>query len=447
MELNIFFKFEIKYFLFISIFCAIIGINNLIYNEAFFNHYLKSIENRNNDFESKNLTSIYLKKIIYKFKNKLKFLTRININKKEIKKITESNLTLIIDCFKNLNIYNLTEYNIKPFKYVKNPKISIIIPVYNAQIFILQIIKSIQVQSLEDLEIIFVDDCSLDNTTQIISRLQKKDKRIVLLKNKKNKGPFYSRNKAVIFARGEYIQLVDSDDILINNILEKAYLVGKNNNIDIIQYKFFKKKKKISIFDESTSIKVINQPELSDQMYYGKGKLMQDNYYIFNKIIKKKTFLDSLLFIGDDVLNIKLYLNEDLLLLFSILRVANSLLFINDIGYLKLEDLNNTSLFSSSHKNPKSANRIFHDNIMEIRFLFNKSKNNKKDKSIILDFIKMSNRNYASIAKYITLGFDIFEETFNLLLNCSYYDEAQKLKIQNYKNNLMRNKNLTFKIN
>ena len=69
---------------------------------------------------------------------------------------------------------------------------------------------------------------------------------------------------------------------------------------------------------------MINQPELSDQMYYGKGKLTQDNYYLLNKIIKKKTFLDSLLFIGDDVLKIKLYMNEDLLLLFSILRVANS---------------------------------------------------------------------------------------------------------------------------
>ena len=68
----------------------------------------------------------------------------------------------------------------------------------------MQIIKSIQAQSLEDLEIIFVDDFSLDNTTQIISRLQKKDKRIILLRNKQNKGPFYSRNKAVIFARGEY---------------------------------------------------------------------------------------------------------------------------------------------------------------------------------------------------------------------------------------------------
>ena len=68
------------------------------------------------------------------------------------------------------------------------------------------------------MEIIFVDDCSLDNTTQIISRLQKKDKRLFLLKNKKNKGPFYSRNKAGIFARGEYIQFIDSDDILVNYI-------------------------------------------------------------------------------------------------------------------------------------------------------------------------------------------------------------------------------------
>ena len=443
MELDLLFKFDLKYILFIFIFCAIIGINNLIYNEVFFMHYLKSIENRNNDFESKNLTSNYLKKIINKFKNKMKFLSKINYNKKNITKITESNLTHIIECLKTLNIYNKKENNIKAFNFVKNPKISIIIPVYNSQIFILQIIKSIQVQSLEDLEIIFIDDCSLDNTTQIITRLQKKDKRIILLKNKKNKGPFYSRNKAVIFARGEYIQFVDSDDILINNILEKAYLIAKINNIDIIQYKFIKKKKKFVIFDESTSFNIINQPELSDQMYYGKGKLMQDNLYIFNKIIKKKTFLDSLIFIGDDVLKIKLYMNEDLLLLFSILRVANSLLFIKDIGYLKLESLNNASLFSS-HKKPKSANRIFHDNIMEIRFLFNKSKNNKKDKSIILDFIKMSNKNYATITKYITSGFNIFEETFNLLLNCPYYDEIQKLKIQMYKNNLMRNKNLTF---
>ena len=432
-----------KIFLFLSIFFGIIKINNLLHKNIFFVNYLKYIEIKNKQFEAKNLTSKQIKKIIHRIKNKFKYTSNINYDKKIEFNITESNLTKIIDCFENLRNYNLTEQNMIPFNFVKNPKISIIIPIYNSQNLIFQIIKSIQIQSLKDIEIIFIDDCSLDNTTQIIEKLIKKDKRIILLKNMKNKGPFYSRNKAVIFAKGEYIQFMDSDDILINNILEKAYIAAKKNDIDIIQYKFVKRKQKFYIFDEITSLNIINQPELSDQMFYGTGKLKQDNYYIFNKIIRKKTFLDSLLFIGDDLLKIKLYMNEDLLQLFSVLRVANSLLFINCIGYLKLEVINSTSLFSSSHKNPKFANRIFFDNLMEIRFLFYKSQNNKRDKSIILEFIKMSNRNYGSITNYITKGFDIFEETFNLLLNCSYYDKKQKSKIIKYRKKVMMNKNNT----
>lgn len=427
-----------KYFLILSIFYGVITIKNLLYNDIFFINYLKNVEIKNNKFEAKNLTSKQIKKIIKKNKSKYKYSPNNNYDKKAEANIVKLNLTKIIDIYENLYIYNLTEQNIKPYNFVKNPLISIIIPIYNSQNLIFQIVKSIQIQSLKNIEIIFIDDCSLDNTTKNIEKFQKKDKRIILLKNKQNKGPFYSRNKAVVFAKGEYIQFMDSDDILINNILEKSYKIAKKNNIDIIQYKFVKRKHKFYIVDEITSLNIINQPELSDQMFYGKGKLKQANLYIFNKIIRKKTFLEALLFIGDDLLNTKLYMNEDLLQLFSVLRVANSLLFINCVGYMKLEDLNYTSLFSS-HKNPSSANRIFFDNIMEIRFLFNKSLDNKRDKSIILEFIKMSKRNYGDIAKYITKGFDLFQETFNLLLNCSYYDKKQKLKIEKYKNKLMMN--------
>jgi hypothetical protein len=112
---------------------------------------------------------------------------------------------------------------------------------------------------------------------------------------------------------------------------------------------------------------------------------------------------------------------------------------INHIGYLKL-NIMKSSLFSS-HKYPKFANRIFHDNIIEIRFLFNKSKNNKKDKSIILDFIRMSDKYNGPIARYITIGFNYFEDTLNLLLKSPYYNEKQKNKIQKYKNKLMINQN------
>lgn len=178
-------------------------------------------------------------------------------------------------------------------------------------------------------------------------------------------------------------------------------------------------------------------------MYYGKGKLRQDNFFIFNKLINKKTFLDSLIYIGNDLLKIELYMNEDLIQLFCILRVANSLLFINHIGYLKLNG-KRPSLFSSRN-NPKFTNRIFHDNIIEIRFLFNKTNNNKKDKSIILDFIRMSENCYGQMAKNITIGFNFFEDTLNLLINSSYYNEEQKNKIQKYKNKLMINQNYKLK--
>jgi teichuronic acid biosynthesis glycosyltransferase TuaG len=87
---------------------------------------------------------------------------------------------------------------------------------------------------MQDIEIIYIDDCSIDKSDELIQNLQKKDKRIILLKNKERKGTFYSRNKGAIFARGEYLQYIDSADLLVGNILEKAYLNAKTNNIDII---------------------------------------------------------------------------------------------------------------------------------------------------------------------------------------------------------------------
>ena len=174
-------------------------------------------------------------------------------------------------------------------------------------------------------------------------------------------------------------------------------------------------------------------------MYYGKGILKQTNHYIFNKIIKKIIFLKALIFIGDDTLKINLYMNEDLIQLFSVLRVANSLLFINNIGYVKIEENNNKSLYNE-RLNPKYANRIFHDNIIELKFLYYKSHNNKHDKAIILDFLKMSKRNSYNISIYINEGFELFDEVFNLLLNSNFFSKKQKLYIKNYKEGLMINR-------
>ena len=76
----------------------------------------------------------------------------------------------------------------KQFEKIEKPKISIISPVHNREKYILRFLRSIQNQDFKDIEIIFVDDYSKDNSVKLIEEYQKTDKRIVLLKNKNNKG-------------------------------------------------------------------------------------------------------------------------------------------------------------------------------------------------------------------------------------------------------------------
>ena len=118
----------------------------------------------------------------------------------------------------------------------ENPKISIVITLHNQEKFIQSIYESILKQTLKDIEIIFVNDGSKDKTTFLIKRLMKKDKRIVYLKNKEKKGPFVSRNKGILNSKGDYILVIDPDDLLVNNILIKAYETAKQYNLDIIQF-------------------------------------------------------------------------------------------------------------------------------------------------------------------------------------------------------------------
>ena len=109
-------------------------------------------------------------------------------------------------------------------------------PVHNQEKFIEKIYTCIEQQSLKDIEMIFVDDFSTDNFSQVIKELIKIDKRIVYIKNEENKGAFYSRNKGVLNAKGEYILLVDIDDYLLNDILLKRYETAKLYNLDIVHF-------------------------------------------------------------------------------------------------------------------------------------------------------------------------------------------------------------------
>lgn len=265
----------------------------------------------------------------------------ISLLKNEIivNQITNSKKEIIeIEHYKEINDKGIL-LNKKRFKKVQKPKISIISPVYNRGQYILRFIRSIQNQFFNDIEIIFIDDFSNDNTLNIINNCQKEDERIILIKHKRNKGTLISRNNGAFISTGEYLIFPDPDDILANDILNYSYTKAKNNNYDIIKFNLYTGNKK-NILRTIKSIKTqeVYQEILSSFIFYGNGHLEQTDYCIINKFIKRDIFIKSLNYIDKYYLNQNMIVYEDGLINFMLYKFSQSLYHTKKIGYYYIQN-------------------------------------------------------------------------------------------------------------
>lgn len=112
-------------------------------------------------------------------------------------------------------------------------KVSVIIPVFNSDSYIKKCLDSILNQTLDNIEVILIDDGSTDDSLQIIQQYSKKYSNIKY-KSKKNEGQAIARNIGIEMATGEFICFVDSDDYIENNMLEMLYKDAIKNNSDIV---------------------------------------------------------------------------------------------------------------------------------------------------------------------------------------------------------------------
>ncbi|MBQ9244911.1 glycosyltransferase [bacterium] len=182
-------------------------------------------------------------------------------------------------------------------------KVSVVIPVYNSEKYLVQCVDSVVNQTLKDLEIIFVDDGSTDNSLNILERYQKSDSRIKIIKQlHQNAG--IARNNGILQATGEYIHFLDSDDFLDLDSYEKLYNIIKNNDADIVKFKThrFDNKKK-----ETTASKYCDLADIGDE-YFNQYLTMENNAEIMLQIsdapwsgIYKLAFLKEYNIIFDDL--------------------------------------------------------------------------------------------------------------------------------------------------
>ncbi len=108
--------------------------------------------------------------------------------------------------------------------------ISIITPTYNSEVFIPQTVNSIIKQTYSNWEMLITDDCSTDNTWEILQKLTRQDSRIKIFRLEKNSGPGVARNHSIKMASGRFIAFCDSDDLWKPNKLERQIAFMLQNN-------------------------------------------------------------------------------------------------------------------------------------------------------------------------------------------------------------------------
>ena len=130
----------------------------------------------------------------------------------------------------------MTQQKFKQFAAQKIPAVSVIIPLYNAEKYIGELLDSIFAQTFQDFEVIVVDDCSTDNSFKIVEDYKSKfNGRIKLIKTKKNTGgPAEPSNIAISVSRGEYLLILDNDDAITPTALAELYPIAKKFNADVV---------------------------------------------------------------------------------------------------------------------------------------------------------------------------------------------------------------------
>ena len=119
------------------------------------------------------------------------------------------------------------------------PKVSVVVPVYNVEKYLRQCLDSIINQTFKDIEIICINDCTKDNSQEILEEYSKKDNRISIVINEENMGLGRTRNKSFNYINSEYVLFVDSEDWLELNAIEELYnaISSTDSNIAYFNYR------------------------------------------------------------------------------------------------------------------------------------------------------------------------------------------------------------------
>lgn len=198
-------------------------------------------------------------------------------------------------------------------------KISVIVPVYNTGKYLKKCLDSLVNQTLEDIEIIVVNDGSSDNSIDIIKSYGKKYKNKIIFLDKENGGQGSARNLGIKVAKGEYIGFVDSDDFVDLKMYEKMYEVATNNKSEIVICNL------IDYYEKNNNENIVNL-NLENNVSNTEG-IIKSVPSVVNKIYKKELLKRTNIIFNESIWY------EDLSYSLIVISQAKKISFINEPFY------------------------------------------------------------------------------------------------------------------
>ena len=212
----------------------------------------------------------------------------------------------------------------------RNPLVSIIVPVYNGEIWLSLCIDSLTKQTYQNLDIILVDDGSVDKTESICKALAEKDNRINYIR-KSNAGVSAARNTGLSHVKGEYVGFLDADDYLEEHIIERAVREITNSGSELAMWNvtFMEgdtQKPQQAIFMDEMSV-----DEFRWNLIYGYRGKFDLGYFsraVWGKLIRSDIIREHKICFRED-----LYIGEDAVFLLDYSRFMKKISVINEYGY------------------------------------------------------------------------------------------------------------------
>jgi len=346
------------------------------------------------------------------------------------------------------NFYNLKKYNIKEKillkgrKYLNkcikgklnrkintkfiNPRVTVIIPVYNCQNSIKQAISSIQNQKMLDIEIILVNDKSIDDSMKIIENIRKTDQRIKLINNKKNMGTLYSRCIGVLQSEGKYIFPLDNDDMFFDDdIFNVIYEEGHNHNYDIVGFntiQAYDYKAKINEMKNGCHMNnknlTIYKPKLGLFGISKNDRFRIRETHIWSKCIKNSIYKKAVNSLGKKRYSFFMSWAEDTSMVFVLFNVAESYRYITKYGIFRFNRKDSAS--QSMPKYHKLFGEIF---LLDVIFDFTEN-NFKSKKFAFYKAIKLKKSRFFKSLNQINISY--LKLTLKKLLFCPYISNKNK---------------------